>query len=95
MFRFLLLATALVAGLVSHAIAGDPDKKAASEAATPAGSTSGNPFTMENAREHLLRQGYTAVSELVRDESGKWVGTATKDGKSVPVAVDVKASVAN
>ena len=53
----------------------------------------GNPFTMEDARKHLMQQGYTNVSELVKDAQGKWVGSATKDGKTVPVAVDVKAGV--
>jgi putative membrane protein len=53
---------------------------------TPAG----NPFTMEDARNHLMQQGYTNVSELVKDAQGKWVGSASKDGKTVPVAVDVK-----
>ena len=51
----------------------------------------GNPFTMEDARKHLTQQGYTNVSELVKDAQGKWVGSATKDGKTVPVAVDVSA----
>ena len=43
---------------------------------------------MEDARKQM---GYTNVSELVKDAQGKWVGSATKDGKTVPVAVDVKA----
>ena len=51
----------------------------------------GNPFTMEDARKHLMQQGYTNVSELTKDAQGKWVGSATKDGKTVPVAVDVSA----
>lgn len=50
----------------------------------------GNPFTMENARKHLQLQGYKDVSVLTKSEGGKWVGTATKDGKTGPVAVDVK-----
>ena len=53
----------------------------------------GNPFTMEDSRKHLMQQGYTNVSELVKDAQGKWVGSATKDGKTVPVAVDVNTGV--
>jgi putative membrane protein len=53
----------------------------------------GNPFTMEDARKHLMQQGYTNVSELVKDAQGKWVGSATKDGKTVPVAVDLNTGV--
>ena len=53
----------------------------------------GNPFTMEDARKHLMQQGYTNISELVKDAQGKWVGSATKEGKTVPVAVDVNSGV--
>jgi hypothetical protein len=64
---------------------------------TKAGATetapAGNPFTMEDARKHLMQQGYTNVSELMKDAQGKWVGSATKDGKTVPVAVDVNTGV--
>lgn len=44
------------------------------------------------ARKHLLSQGYTAVSELERDANGRWTGTATKDGKTVIVAIKVPAA---
>lgn len=48
-------------------------------------------FTQENAREHLMHLGYTNVSQLQKDAHGNWVGTAVKDGKTLPVAVSVKA----
>jgi hypothetical protein len=48
---------------------------------------------MEDARQHLMQKGYTNVSELVKDAQGKWVGSATKDGKTVLVAVDVRGGV--
>jgi hypothetical protein len=47
-------------------------------------------FTMQDARKHLMHLGYTSVSDLSLDASGKWIGTAVKDGKTVPVAVFVK-----
>ncbi len=47
---------------------------------------------MEDARKHLMQQGYTNVSELVKDASGKWVGSAMKDGKTVPVAVSARSA---
>lgn len=50
---------------------------------------------MENARQHLTRQGYTNISPLERDINGKWTGTATKDGKRIAVAVDVKRAGTN
>jgi hypothetical protein len=40
-----------------------------------------------------MQKGYTNVSELVKDAQGKWVGSATKDGKTVLVAVDVRGGV--
>lgn len=50
-----------------------------------------NIFTQDQARQHLMHLGYTNISELTKDASGKWVGTATtKDGQVRGVAVDVK-----
>lgn len=66
----------------------------AADAADQTATTTGNPFTMENAQEHLQKQGYTDISALTKDESGKWVGTAMKDGKRVPVAVGLKRGAA-
>jgi hypothetical protein len=82
MRRLFVLATILVAGFALPILAED--------AANQAASSKGNPFTMENAQAHLLKQGYSDISELTKDESGKWVGTAIKDGKRVPVAVELK-----
>ncbi len=90
MTRKLSLAAVLAASLAFPAIAEDASTKVAPEAAR-----SGTPFTMEDARKHLMQQGYTNVSELVKDASGKWVGSAVKDSKTVPVAVDVKGGATN
>jgi hypothetical protein len=95
MSRTLWLAAVLVAGLALPALAADTTTKAAPEAVAPEAARTGNPFTMEDARKHLMQQGYTNVSELVKDSSGKWVGSAMKDGKTVPVAVGVKGGVTN
>jgi len=50
----------------------------------------GNLFNEKQARTHLLHLGYTNVSGLTKDENGVWHGSATKDGKTLTVAVDVK-----
>jgi hypothetical protein len=50
----------------------------------------GNLFTEVQARQHLLHLGYTDVSPLEKDANGRWIGSATKDGKTVGVAVDIK-----
>ncbi len=52
-------------------------------------------FTEVQARQHLMHLGYSNDSELAKDEDGKWIGTATKDGKTRAVAVDIKRPVAD
>ena len=37
-----------------------------------------------------MHLGYTEVTSMTKDESGKWVGRATKDGKNFIVAVGIK-----
>jgi hypothetical protein len=64
------------------------------EATDAARAPSGNLFTEKQARNHLARLGYTNISELTKDESGAWRGSAKKDGKSVMVGIDVKGTVA-
>jgi putative membrane protein len=75
MIRTSVLAAVLAAGLALPALA---DSKA------------NVVFTEDQARQHLLHIGYTNVSDLVKDTHGNWAGTASKDGKTVPVAVGVK-----
>ncbi len=52
-----------------------------------------NSFTERQARKHITHAGFTAVSALRKDENGIWRGTAVKDGKQTPVAVDFKGDV--
>ncbi len=47
-------------------------------------------FTEVQARQHLMHVGYTNVSPLTPTEDGKWVGTATKDGTTRVVAVNIR-----
>ncbi len=77
MLRTALLTAVLAAGLAVPALAADT--KAA--------------FTQDEARQHLMHLGYTNVSHLQKDAHGNWTGTATKDSKTVPVAVKVKPSM--
>ena len=90
MTRVLSLAAVLVAGLAFPAIATDTSTNTAPQASATESAAVGSPFTMENARQHLMRQGYTNISALIKDANGKWVGNGTKDGTTVPVAVGVK-----
>lgn len=83
MIRSLSLAAALAVGMSVSVFA--------AEATGPAAQ---NLFTETQARQHLLHLGYTKVSELSKDEHGRWIGTATtKDGEARAVAVDVKGPV--
>ncbi len=82
MIRALTLAAALAVGIALPALAGD--------VAATGGPATQNLFTSAQARQHLMHLGYTDVSILAKDESGKWIGRATKDGKSFMVAVLVQ-----
>ncbi len=90
MIRALSLAVVLVAGLAFPAIAADTSTNTAPQAIATKNIPDGNPFSREDARQHLMRQGYTNVSALVKDANGKWLGSGTKDGRTVAVAVGVK-----
>ena len=94
MTRALSLAAVLIAGLALPAFAAETAEKAATEAEATQGLVRQNIFTSDQARQHLMHLGYTNVSALEKDADGKWLGTATKDGKTVAVAVDIKGEVA-
>jgi hypothetical protein len=85
MSRALMTLAAVLAGLIPVLAAETPSQKGSEPTAQ-----SKIAFTMQDARKHLMHLGYTNVSELSLDPSGKWVGSAVKDGKTVPVAVFVK-----
>lgn len=52
-----------------------------------------NSFTEDQAKERLVAAGYTDVTGLKLDDKGVWRGTATKDGKSVNVALDYQGNI--
>ena len=55
--------------------------------------TGANSFTESQARARLESRGYTAINGLAKDKDGVWRASATKDGKSVQVAVDYQGNV--
>ena len=91
MTRTLILAAALAAGFAFPALAADTAVNP--NAGTTQGLVQENLFTSDQARQHLMHLGYTDVSSMTKDEDGKWIGRATKDGKSFIVAVDIKGPV--
>jgi hypothetical protein len=52
-----------------------------------------NSFTEGEARSRLEAHGYSNVSGLTKDEQSIWRGKATKDGKSVDVALDYQGNI--
>jgi putative membrane protein len=95
MIRTLALAVIVATGFAAPALAESANTPSAVQSAEAKPAVRGNLFTQQQAREHLLHLGYTNVSELSKDENGVWRGSATKDGKTLSVAVDVKGGVAN
>lgn len=79
----LALAAALAAGIASPVLANE----------APQANAQGAPGLLDaasaeyQARLHLAHQGYVNISPLARDEDGRWIGTAMKDGKTMIVAV--------
>ena len=87
MTRALSLAALIAAGLSLPALAADkPAVDSGTAAAASAELTTA--ANAEQARKLLQAQGYTNVSDLTRD-GGRWTGTATKDGKTIFVAVNL------
>ena len=54
-----------------------------------------NSFTEAEAKKRLESFGYSDVSALHQDDQSIWRGTATKNGKSMPVALDYQGNVVN
>ncbi len=86
MIRALSIAALAAAGLSAPAFAGE---QAANDTAAVSAHASelADAYTAKQAHHLLASQGYINISALERDESGRWTGTALKDGKTIFVAV--------
>jgi hypothetical protein len=88
MIRIASIAALAAAGLVTPALA-DTAAPAAND--TPSAQSFTAQLTAVAAqneiRQLLAAQGYIVSSDLSRNDSGLWVGTALKNGKAVPVAI--------
>jgi hypothetical protein len=92
----ILLGAALIAAPALAQTAPAKNNTAIKDAHTvdDGGARSGaNSFTQAQAREHIAKSGFTAVSALTKDKHGVWRGTATKGGHSVHVGLDFKGNV--
>src|SRR5665213_712605 len=52
-----------------------------------------NSFTETQAKDRVVANGMAAPTTMSKDNRGIWRGTATRNGKSVDVAVDYKGNV--
>ncbi len=52
-----------------------------------------NSFTEGQAKDRALAYGYSSIASLVRDGDDIWRGSAMRDGKAVPIAIDYKGNV--
>jgi putative membrane protein len=52
-----------------------------------------NSFTEGQAKSKIEAAGYTAVSDLKKDDNGIWNGSATKGGKKASVKLDFQGNV--
>jgi hypothetical protein len=52
-----------------------------------------NSFTEAQARERIIKSGFTKVETLAKDKEGVWRGKGTKGDKSVSVAIDFKGNI--
>ena len=84
----LTLAALIAAGLSTSVFAADaPAAAAAPTSAAAESAAMSDAANADQARKLLIAQGYTNVSELTRDDKGRWSGTAMKDGKTTIVAI--------
>jgi putative membrane protein len=52
-----------------------------------------NSFTEGQAQSRIEGAGFSQVTGLKKDDQGIWRGSATKNGKQVPVSVDFRGNV--
>ena len=86
MIRTLTLALVAAAGFALPAAAADTATIDTSATKTHALELK-NQYDAKQAQNILASRGYVNISALDRDDDGRWVGTAMKDGKTTFVAV--------
>lgn len=83
MIRTLTIATLATAALALPASAAETTAATADVYARELA----NQYDAKQAHNILASRGFVNISALDRDEEGRWAGTATKDGKTIFVAV--------
>lgn len=98
MYRHIItaaLAATMATGAFAQADAGshNPAVKDSAARTTAVAAKGRNSFTESQAQGRISKAGYGNVSKLVKNRSGVWQGTATKDGATVNVGLDYKGNV--
>jgi hypothetical protein len=96
-FAAMLLGASAIASVAqTAATTNDADTPAVATPTTknPTAPVAGhNSFTEAQAKDRIEKAGYSGVTALKLDDMGIWQSTATKDGKSVTVALDYQGNV--
>lgn len=89
MTRTLFLAVLMATGVSFSALAADETTEPTNDAAAVTAYTKqlSPAAEAESARRLLQAQGYSNVSDLQREDGGRWTGTAMKEGKIVGVSI--------
>jgi hypothetical protein len=66
---------------------------ATTSANAPTPAKGANSFTMGEAKSRLEKNGFSSVSDLIKDNDGVWRGKAQKDGSATSVWLDYKGNV--
>ncbi len=90
-FCALTTAGAMVQTSTAQTTVPAPAPKAPAETSAP--QPGANSFTEAQAKSRLEANGYTAVSELKKDDKGIWRGKATHAGQSVNVSLDYQGNI--
>ena len=90
--RLLILVAALALSATA-AVAQTPAVKSPNTNNPAAPVAGANSFTEGQAKSRIEANGYSNVSDLKKDDSGIWTGSAMKGGQKVNVRVDFQGNV--
>jgi hypothetical protein len=88
-----LIATATSFGAMAQTATTSPKPAPTAPADTNAPLPGANSFTEGQAKSRLEANGYTAVTDLKKDDKGVWKGMATNAGAKVNVSVDYRGNI--
>jgi hypothetical protein len=91
----LMTSAAFAQGMPAQQGPANPAVKTTDGNNAPAPVAGANSFTRSQAINKIEALGYIQVTGLKKGADGVWRGTATKDGRSVPVSVDYQGNVNN